>query len=396
MDPGISYRKSSFHGVSHASANFAFYSPRLSPAQPWWRVPRPHFDGLSSRNNALLRFQRHRKIQGHRIFFVVSSARAIEDHCDNRKMFIFGMGFTGQYLADQLKDRGWKVSGTCTNEEKRKKLEEKGYEAFIFKAGVIMEELILSGLEKALCEATHIISSIPPSLGGREDPVIFQLGKLLLQAISRGKISWIGYLSSTSVYGHWAGDWVDEDSPTKPVDQGALARLDAEKAWISLGQCMDIPVQVFRLGGIYGPGRSALDTIIKQQKLSRSQKTRGSKLYTSRIHVADICQAILASIELPSPGKIYNIVDDDAASRAEVFSFAKSLLEEKWPCKQWKSIEKGTPTGNTEGEAGSYRIIAEKRVSNRRLKDELKVKMLYPSYMQGLKSIIDSINSCPF
>lgn len=192
------------------------------------------------------------------------------------------MGFTGQYLADQLKDRGWKVSGTCTNEEKRKKLEEKGYEAFILKAGVIMEELI------------------------------------------------------------------------------------------------------------------ALDTIIKQQKLSRSQKTRGSKLYTSRIHVADICQAILASIELPSPGKIYNIVDDDAASRAEVFSFAKSLLEEKWPCKQWKAIEKGTPTGNTEGEASGYRIIAEKRVSNRRLKDELKVKMLYPSYMQGLKSIIESIDSCPF
>jgi nucleoside-diphosphate-sugar epimerase len=396
MDPAISYGKSSFHSVSHSSANFASHSPRLSPGQPWWRISGLHFDGLSSKNCAVLRVQEPRKNEGHRIVFIVSSAWGIEDHGENRRMLIFGMGFAGQYLAYQLKERGWKVFGTCTSEEKRKKLEEKGYEAFIFKAGVVMEELILTGLEKALCEATHIISSIPPSLGAREDPVIFQLGQLLRQAVSRGKLSWIGYLSSTSVYGHWNGDWVDEDSPTKPVDEGALARLDAEKAWISLGQCMDIRIQVFRLGGIYGPGRSALDTIIKQQKLSRSQKTRGSKRYTSRVHVADICQAILASIELSSSGKIYNVVDDHAAPRAEVFSFAKSLLEEKWPCKQWKAIEIGTLTGNTDGEVNKYTSIAEKRVSNRRLKEELKVKLLYPSYMSGLESIIESIDSCPF
>lgn len=396
MDPAVSYSKSSFYCVSHSSANFTSYFPRLLPGKPWWRISGLHFDGLSYRNCAVLRVKSPRKIQSQKNVCIVSGHGEIEDHGKNRRMLIFGMGFVGQYLADQLKGRGWKVLGTCTSEEKKKKLEEKGHEVFIFKAEVTVEELILTGLENALCEATHIISSIPPSLGGREDPVVFQLGQLLRQAVSSGKVSWIGYLSSTSVYGHWGGDWVDEDSPTKPMDEGALARLDAEKAWISLGQCMEIPIQVFRLGGIYGPGRSALDTIIKQQKISRGRKTRGSKRYTSRVHVADICQAILASIELPSSRKIYNVVDDDAAPRAEVFSFAKSLLEEKWPCKQWESIEIETPTGNTNEEINNYTSIAEKRVSNRRMKDELKVKLLYPSYKSGLESIIESMDSCPF
>jgi hypothetical protein len=107
MDPAISYGKSSFHSVSHSSANFASHSPRLSPGQPWWRISGLHFDGLSSKNCAVLRVQEPRKNEGHRIVFIVSSAWGIEDHGENRRMLIFGMGFAGQYLAYQLKERGW-------------------------------------------------------------------------------------------------------------------------------------------------------------------------------------------------------------------------------------------------------------------------------------------------
>ncbi|KAH9319453.1 hypothetical protein KI387_021222, partial [Taxus chinensis] len=126
----------------------------------------------------------------------VSSTGEIEAPVLNKHMFIFGMGFVGQYLAEQLKTKGWRVSGTCTSEEKRKKLGEKGYGAFIFKAEETMLELTLDGLE-ALYDATHIISSIPPNVGGRKDPVIFQLGDVLQQTISDGNNVWMGYLSST-------------------------------------------------------------------------------------------------------------------------------------------------------------------------------------------------------
>ncbi|XP_059078160.1 uncharacterized protein LOC131876715 [Cryptomeria japonica] len=179
--------------------------------------------------------------------------------------------------------------------------------------------------------------------------------------VVQGKIEQHGWMkdeadaankSFSGLYGHWGGDWVDEDSLAKSEDKISLARLDAEKAWIILGKNMGVPTQVFSLGGIYGPGRSALDTIIKQkqQELSGSQKARRLNYYTSRIHVVDICQAILASIEQPSAGKVYNVVDDDPAPRAEVFSYALSLLETKWPGNKWEAVESGTSTSDIFGE----------------------------------------------
>eukprot|EP01018_Ginkgo_biloba_P008468 Gb_15323 [translate_table: standard] len=393
MDSQIICRKSNVHSIRHPClfipAKFSLYShcsrlkegPQLDCSNP-------------TCNHTLLRIKRPPNNQTQQILCTVSSIKDIRKHDRHRSMFIFGMGFVGQYLAEQLKDKGWRVSGTCTSEEKKRKLEEKGYEAFTFKAEEKWKGLTLTGF-KALCDSTHIITSIPPVIGCGEDPVIFQHGPLLRQALSSGNISWIGYLSSTSVYGHWGGDWVDEDSPAKPVDKVGSARLDAEKAWIRLGQNVGIPVQVFRLGGIYGLGRSAIDTIIRQQKLSTSQKTRGIRCYTSRVHVADICQAILASIELPSSAKIYNVVDDDPTPRVEVFSFAKSLLEKKWPSKLWGANEIGTMASNTNAEVNISTNIVEKRVCNKRLKDELKVKLLYPNYRLGLESIIESIEHCP-
>eukprot|EP00252_Welwitschia_mirabilis_P025135 TRINITY_DN7733_c0_g1_i1.p1 TRINITY_DN7733_c0_g1~~TRINITY_DN7733_c0_g1_i1.p1 ORF type:complete len:249 (-),score=33.06 TRINITY_DN7733_c0_g1_i1:283-1029(-) len=172
-----------------------------------------------------------------------------------RKMFIFGMGFVGQYLAAQLKEKGWQISGTCQDETKKIKLEENGYKTIVFNADDCKNQLMLSDLEKDICEATHIISSIPPFLIGEGDPVISCVGQLLQQATLKGKLCWAGYLSSTSVYGHWDGNWVDEDCHVNPRDQMAIARLAAEKLWINWGSNAGISTQVFRLGGIYGPGR---------------------------------------------------------------------------------------------------------------------------------------------
>ncbi|GJN37876.1 hypothetical protein PR202_gb26873 [Eleusine coracana subsp. coracana] len=148
----------------------------------------------------------------------------------------------------------------------------------------------------------------------------------------------------------------------------------------------DISAFVFRLGGIYGPGRSALDTIAKSRSLSQKQKLRESKQYTARIHVADIYQAVLATMSIRCARKIINVVDDDPAPRAEVFAFARSLIDSRYPDLTSESIEI-----DSTGFGSCDRVIpAEKRVSNARLKQELGANLLHPTYRSGLQSIIDS------
>ncbi|XP_050206106.1 uncharacterized protein LOC126655828 isoform X2 [Mercurialis annua] len=141
---------------------------------------------------------------------------------------------------------------------------------------------------------THLLVSIP-SVVGVGDPLL-QHEELLRSTLMDGNLQWLCYLSSTSVYGDYGGAWVDEDYPTSPTSESAKSRLAAEAGWLKLGASLGISTQVFRLGGIYGPGRSAVDTTIKQEPFSRSQKMRISKKYTSRVHVDDICQALKASI----------------------------------------------------------------------------------------------------
>lgn len=148
---------------------------------------------------------------------------------------------------------------------------------------------------------------------------------------------------------------------------------------------------LFRLGGIYGPGRSAVDTIIKQKPLSEGQKRRKHRKYTSRVHVDDICQALMATIDAPSSSRVvYNIVDDDSAPREEVFEYARKLVEKKWPDLNLQRLEqKDWSIVKTRNKRG------EKRVSNALMKKELGVQLLYPDYRSGLQSIIDQIEN-PF
>ncbi|CAK7346317.1 unnamed protein product [Dovyalis caffra] len=296
------------------------------------------------------------------------------------RMFILGMGFVGQFFAQSLKKEGWIVTGTCTSKAKKKQLEEKGFDVCLFDAN----QPELSTLN-ALKLYTHLLVSIPPvSCAG--DLVLWH-EELLRNMLLDGNLQWLCYLSSTSVYGHCGGAWVDEDYTTSPTSELAKLRLVAEEKWLNLGQGLGLSTRVFRLGGIYGPGRSAVDTIIKQEPLSEGQKMRTSRQYTSRVHVEDICQALKASIYTPSSRGIYNIVDDDPAPREEVFTYAEDLIENKWPGRTKRSTDYASAVSPTK-KANSR---GDKRVSNMRMKRELGVKLLHPSYKSGLLSIIDQM-----
>ncbi|XP_021284189.1 uncharacterized protein LOC110416511 isoform X1 [Herrania umbratica] len=303
------------------------------------------------------------------------------DRESRNRMFILGMGFFGQFFAQELLKEGWIVSGTCTSIKKRTELEKKGFDVHLFDAN----QPQMNTMNTLKCY-THLLVSIPPVVG-IGDPML-QHGEILRSVLMEGNLQWLCYLSSTSVYGDCGGACVDEDYPTNPVNELAKLRLAAEQGWLNLAHDIGIAAHIFRLGGIYGPGRSAVDTIIKQGPLSESQKLRVTRQFTSRVHVADIYQALKASIHMPSSRRVYNVVDDDPAPRKEVFAYALDLVEKKWPAlikdftsPPWEAdsfIQKATSRG-------------EKQVSNARMKKELAVKLLHPSYKSGLQSIIEQM-----
>ncbi|GAA0172952.1 epimerase/racemase [Lithospermum erythrorhizon] len=299
------------------------------------------------------------------------------------RMLILGMGYVGQFLGTDLKNKGWVVTGTCTTTKKHKQLSHLGFDAHVFHANQPEVEVL-----DILKHHTHLLISIPPVVGVG-DPIL-QNREDLQNELRGGDLRWLGYLSSTSVYGDSGGSWLDEDYPVNPGNESGKARVTAEREWLKFGHDLQIAAQVFRLGGIYGPGRSAIDTIIRQEPLSKKQKIRSFKQYTSRIHVSDICQALNASIDRPFQGGTYNLVDDNPAPRSEVFEFAQSLVRKKWPgLKEQMAIVEEADLVAVEGPR------AEKRVSNTRMKKELGVRLIHPSYISGLQSIIDQIDE-PF
>ncbi|XP_021758310.1 uncharacterized protein LOC110723275 [Chenopodium quinoa] len=292
-----------------------------------------------------------------------------------KKMFILGMGYVGQFFAQELKNEGWEVAGTCMSDAKKKVLEQKGFDTFVFDA----MEPEWKFLDRLKC-CTHLLVSIPPILD-IGDPIL-QHEDTFKESLVDGNLQWLCYLSTTSIYGDARGAWVDENNIPEPSSNLAKMRLKSEEGWLKLGQDLDLSTYVFRLGGIYGPGRSAIDTILKKKEMSERQKRRATRNFTSRVHVADICQALKASISLHVQRKIYNVVDDDPASRAEVFALAHQLIKQKWP----------GLIGAIDNSINSILLGgAEKRVSNAHIKKELGVKLLYPSYRSGLQSLIDNM-----
>ncbi|KAK9826809.1 hypothetical protein WJX81_002893 [Elliptochloris bilobata] len=208
-----------------------------------------------------------------------------------------------------------------------------------------------------LAASTHILSTIAPNADFDQDPVLLGHAGDLAGLVAAGSVRWAGYVSSTGVYGDWGGAWVDERSELRAAAGKGAARRRAEAAWLALHAEHDLPLHIFRLGGIYGPGRSALNAAAAQLGSERaSQQRRARQRYTARCHVADVCAALAASMAAPCPGSIYNVADDDPASRAEHRTRARGALEEK-------------------------------RVSNTKLKRELGVRLIFPTYREGLAAI---------
>ncbi|KAK9914890.1 hypothetical protein WJX75_001963 [Coccomyxa subellipsoidea] len=243
------------------------------------------------------------------------------------RLFVFGLGFTGKGLAKLTLERGWQVAGTCRSpESSRKMFQYEGIQAFPFdpnRATALSAQAV-----DILHSSTHILSCVPPADGTNTDPVLATVGSELQNCASvLGVAKWVGYLSSTGVYGDWQGDWVDEESELRATQGKGYARILAEAAWKELWVDHKVPVHTFRLGGIYGPGRSALNAVALQPDMaSGNQRRRAMQRFTSRCHVYDICQALMASMERPRPGAVYNVVDDDPASRAVVIAYAEQLI----------------------------------------------------------------------
>lgn len=281
-------------------------------------------------------------------------------------LFCFGLGYSAGFLARALEIEGWRVIGTRRAEAAAADLAAEGIEAYRFERG-----RPLADARALLAEATHVLSSVPPDELG--DPVLDLHAADLAAAAPR----WIGYLSTTGVYGDRGGDWVDEDSALQPTGERGRRRVEAEARWLDLHRRHGLPVHVFRLAGIYGPGRSALDAV----RAGRAQRIDKPGQVFSRIHVADIVQALRASMAAPVPGAIYNLCDDDPAPPAEVIAFACELLGVRAP-----PLVPFAEAVLSEMARSFY--ADNKRVSNRRLKEKLGVRLLYPSYKDGLRALL--------
>jgi nucleoside-diphosphate-sugar epimerase len=283
-------------------------------------------------------------------------------------LFCFGLGYTAGFLARALQGEGWRVGGTSRDAASVKRLAAEGF---------VMHPLApgrpLADAASALGGVTHILVSVPPDASG--DPVLAAHAADL--AALRG-LQWLGYLSTTGVYGDRGGAWVDETDRLEPTGERGRRRVAAEAQWLALQREHGIPVHIFRLAGIYGPGRSALDTV----RQGRAQRIDKPGQVFSRIHVADIVQVLRASMARPRLRAIYNVCDDDPAAPEAVIAYACELLGVTPPPLISFDAAKLSPM------ALSF-YDDNKRVSNRRMKEELGVSLRYPSYRDGLKALLN-------
>jgi nucleoside-diphosphate-sugar epimerase len=230
-------------------------------------------------------------------------------------------------------------------------------------------------LVRDIAEADAILVSVPPdpALPAPHDPVLAAFAEAIRQA---PKLRWLGYLSTIGVYGDHHGAWVDEETPPRPVSRRSRERLVTEEAWLGLGA---VPVHIFRIAGIYGPGRSAFDKLAA----GKAQRIVKPGQVFNRAHVDDIATILDASLAKPRPGAIYNVTDDEPSPPQDVIVEAARLA----------GIE--PPPEIPYDEAGMSPMAASfwgetKRVSNRLIREELGVSLAYPTYREGLRGIRDA------
>ena len=281
-----------------------------------------------------------------------------------RRLFIFGLGYSGLEIARLATAEGWIVAGTCRGAEKAASLRAGGIEAHVFDG-------IAPLPAAALGDNSHVLCTIAPGRAG--DPALRLGAPLLKQA------RWLGYLSTTGVYGDRGGGWVDEDTPPNPGQPRSIERLAAERGWQAMALEAGARLDIFRLPGIYGPGRSALD----QVKAGTARRIDKPGQFFSRAHVADIAATVLKAMTAPHAGGLYNVADDLPVTTGEVVAFACELLG--MPAPPSISWEEAAPVMSDM--ARSF-YSESRRVRNDKMKRELGVVLKYPTYREGLTAIL--------
>ncbi len=283
----------------------------------------------------------------------------------DKVLLSFGHGYSAQALAGLLVPQGWRVIGTTRSADKADAIRGTGVEPLVWPA-----EDSAGAMNEALDKASHLLISAGPSADG--DPVLAGLGAEIARIAPR--LKWVGYLSTTAVYGDHGGGWVDEGTPPNPASKRGQWRVEAENAWAAMP---DLALHIFRLAGIYGPGRGPFAKV----RAGTARRIIKEGQVFSRIHVADIAQVLVASINRPNPGAIYNLCDDDPAPPQDVIAHAAELLGLPVPPEIDFDTAEMTPMARSfYGE--------NKRVRNGRIKDELSVRLIYPGYRQGLAAMM--------
>lgn len=274
------------------------------------------------------------------------------------RLFCFGLGYSARALGARLQDAGFAVAGTSRDPLQASQIKRFGPQH-------PFEEGWLDGV-------THLLISIPPDAEG--DPVLRAAAESL--ARRAGQFNWVGYLSTTGVYGDHGGGWVDESTPVNPAPGRSAWRAGAEAGWLALHAAQGLPVHIFRLAGIYGPGRNALINALA----GTARRIDAPGQLFSRIHVADIAAVLLASIKRPNPGAIYNVCDDEPAAGADVTAYACALAGAATPPLMTLAQARMSPMARS-----FYRD--NRLVRNERIKRELGVRLAYPDYRAGLSAL---------
>lgn len=277
--------------------------------------------------------------------------------------FIFGCGYTANALTPKLIAQGFQVIGTSRTPDTKAP----------HNPTLQLIDFNSPYMEKYLNLATHLLICIPPT-NALNDIVLLKYGDLIKKQAPY--LKWFGYLSSTSVYGNHDGKWVTEESHCIPHTPTGIARLHTEQDWISFAKKYQLPLHIFRLSGIYGPGRNVLKRIIQGKKQSIFKENQ----VFSRIHVEDIATTLLASMQRPNPLAIYNVADDEPAPADAVDRYAAKLLHQE-PLPLIPFSEAHLSPMEQEFYANN------RRVSNLKIKEQLSVSLQYPTYREGLTQI---------
>ena len=285
-------------------------------------------------------------------------------------IFCFGFGQVAKNFIKKLSVEQYNInlSATSRSESSKKTFNGINYNSYLFNSEKFDQNLVVK-----LKEADHILVSIPPE--NQEDLVIKNFSKF----IESSKLKWITYLSATSIYGDHKGEWVNENSKTNPISNNGIARLKAENAWFSLEKNKKIPIQIFRLSGIYSNEKNILIRLKSGDVKLINKKNH----FFSRIHVDDISNILFKSLSKFKSGEIYNLSDDKPSTSEEVTLFGAKILN-------IENIEK-IEVDQIKSEMLKNFYNESKKVSNKKMKSYFDYNLKFPSYIEGLNHI-----SCNF